>query len=77
MEEKRWPLAEKFFSAALESEPDDAKTHYLLARAYAEDNKPDLARSEIETALRLRPNQPQFIELRDNLAAPSTKAVPQ
>jgi len=71
MEEKRWPLAEKFFAAAIESEPDDAKTHYLLARVYAEDNKPVDARTEIETALRLRPKQKQFLELRDKLNAPA------
>lgn len=70
MEEKRWPLAEKFFTAAIETEPDDARTHYLLARVLAEDNKPDPARAELETALRLRPNQKQFLELRDKLASP-------
>jgi len=67
MEEKRWPLAEKFLAAAIDTEPDDAKAHYLLARVYAEDNKPAAARAEIETALRLRPKQKQFLELRDKL----------
>ena len=67
MEEKRWPLAEKFFAAALETEPDDAKTRYLLARVYTEDNKLDAARTELEKALRLRPNQREFLELRDKL----------
>jgi tetratricopeptide (TPR) repeat protein len=78
MEEKRWPLAEKFFSAAIATEPDDAKTHYLLATAYHEDKQLDAARAEVETALRLRPNQKQFLELRDKLASPSPKApLPQ
>jgi tetratricopeptide (TPR) repeat protein len=75
-EEKRWPLAEKFFAAALESEPDDAKTHFLLARVYAEDNQLAPARAEVETALRLRPGQKQFLELRDQLASPAPKAPP-
>jgi tetratricopeptide (TPR) repeat protein len=76
LEEKRWPVAEKFFAAAIDTEPEDAKTHYLLARVYAEDNKPAAARAEIETALRLRPGQKQFLELRDKLNAPAPIPTP-
>lgn len=76
MEEKRWPLAQRFFSAAVDTEPEDAKSHYLLARAYAEDRKIEDARREVETALRLRPGQRQFLELREqiNALAPATGA---
>lgn len=77
LEEKRSRLAATFFKTALETEPDDAKTHYLLARAYSEDNQLDAARAEIETALRLRPNQKQFEALRDKLNAPAPKPIPQ
>lgn len=81
MEEKRWPVAASFFKAALQTEPDDAKTHYLLARVYAEDNRLEAARAEVETALRLRPNQKQFQDLRDQLnasapASPTPQAPP-
>ena len=76
MEEKRWPLAEKFFASAIDAEPQDAKTHYLLARAYSDGSQPDAARREIEIALRLRPNQKQFLELRDKLNAPAAVTPP-
>jgi tetratricopeptide (TPR) repeat protein len=76
MEEERWPLAQEFLTAALATEPDDAKAHYLLARAYFGDKKLDAARQEVETALRLRPGQKQFEALRDqlNAAPPAPKA---
>lgn len=78
-EEKRWPLAENFFRAAIETEPEDAKTHFLLARTYAEDQKPDEARAEVAKALALRPNQREFQELQAKLAspAPSGPSVPE
>jgi hypothetical protein len=77
MDEKRWPLAEKFFSAALETEPDDAKAHYLLARVYLEDNKADTARAEIDKALQLRPKQREFLELRDKIDSPPPATPPR
>lgn len=77
MEEKRWSVAATFFKTALQTEPDDAKIHYLLARVYGEDNHLDAARAEIEIALRLRPSQKQFQELRDKLNTPAPKANPQ
>jgi tetratricopeptide (TPR) repeat protein len=73
MEEKRWELAENFFQGALQTEPDDAKTHFLLARVYFEKGQPEAARAELEIALRFRPNQREFLELRDKLAAPAAK----
>jgi tetratricopeptide (TPR) repeat protein len=69
MEEKRWDLAEKFLSASLDSEPEDAKTHYLLARVRLELGNLDGARAELDIALRARPNQKEFLELRDKLDA--------
>jgi tetratricopeptide (TPR) repeat protein len=73
MEEKRWDVAGKFFTAALQAEPEDAKTHYLLARVHFEDGQPEAARAELEIALRIRPNQREFLALRDQLAAPGPK----
>ncbi len=69
MEEKRWPLAEKFLGAAIEAEPTDAKTRYLLARVLFEQGKLDPARTEIGIALRARPNQKEFLELQEKLQA--------
>ncbi|MEP6670563.1 MAG: tetratricopeptide repeat protein [Chthoniobacter sp.] len=76
MDEKHWPLAERFFSAAIDAEPTDAKAYYLLAHVRDEMGKPAEAKAAIEEALRLRPNQRQFLELRDKIAAPPPKASP-
>jgi Flp pilus assembly protein TadD len=76
MEEKRWKLAEEFFKRAIDSEPDDAKTYYLLARALMGDGRKEDARSALEKALLLRPDQKQFLELRDELNAPAPQPVP-
>jgi tetratricopeptide (TPR) repeat protein len=69
LEEERWELAAKFFRNALHASPNDAKTHYLLARAYRGDGNLPEARREIEQALRLRPNQAEFTELQKTLEA--------
>jgi len=66
LEEKRWSLAEKFFIGSLESEPEDAKTHYLLARARFENGDRAGAQAALDTALRLRPNQKEFLNSRKN-----------
>jgi hypothetical protein len=70
MEEKRWDLAEKFFAAAIEAEPEDAKTYYLLARVRHELGRNDEAKAALDDALRRRPHQKQFLELREKLANP-------
>ena len=70
LDEKRWDLAEKFLSAAIAAEPEAAKTHYLLARARFEAGDITGARTALDTALGMRPNQREFLELRDKLAAP-------
>ena len=67
LEEERWELAAKFFRNALHASPNDAKTHYLLARAYRGDGKRDEARHEIEQALQRRPTQQEFIEFQRTL----------
>lgn len=73
LDEKRFELAEKFFAEALASEPEAAKTHYLLARARFESGKIEQAREALSEALRLRPAQREFLELRDRLTRPSEK----
>jgi len=73
MQENLLPAAEKFFAKAIEAEPDDAKTHFLLARVLKDDGQIEAARAELQKALLLRPNQKEFLELRDELAAPSAK----
>lgn len=69
MEEKRWPLAEKFFLGSLASEPGEIKTRYLLARVYFESDRLDDARTELAKALAVRPKQREFLELQEKLDA--------
>jgi Flp pilus assembly protein TadD len=67
LEESRWNLAAKFFRRAIEQGPDDAKTHYLLAKALLRMGERENARSEIFKAIVLNPNQPEFLKLRDEI----------
>ena len=67
MREERWELASKFFRRAIEQEPDEAKTHYLLAEALLRMGQRENARSEILKAIVLNPNQPEFLKLRDEI----------
>jgi tetratricopeptide (TPR) repeat protein len=76
LEEKRYELAEKFFAASLVTEPEAAKTHYLLARARFEQGKLPEARAALDEALRLRPTQKEFLELRDRLTPPPAAPAP-
>ncbi|MCE9610847.1 MAG: tetratricopeptide repeat protein [Chthoniobacter sp.] len=70
MEEQRWDLAEKFLLTSIETEPDDAKTHYLLARARLGAGRKEEAQTAIRRALEIDPKRREFLELRDQLAAP-------
>ncbi len=67
LEEERWELAIKFFQGALHASPNDAKTHYLLARAYQQNGDLASAQNEINLALQLKPQQPEFIQLQNSL----------
>ena len=69
LEERFWETAIEFFQASLESDPADAKTHYLLARAEMEKGDISTAWSEIQIALRLKPEQPEFRALSDVIRA--------
>lgn len=76
MEEQRWDLAEKFLLTSIATEPDDAKTHYLLARVRLGAGRRDEARAALAKALAIDPKRKAFLELRDQLAAPLTPPVP-
>ena len=69
LEERRWEMAIKFFQASIQSDPADAKTHYLLARAELENGDTTTALAEIQIALRLQPEQPEFRTLFDAIRA--------
>jgi tetratricopeptide (TPR) repeat protein len=67
LEEREWEIAIKFFRSSIQSDPTDAKTHYLLARAELENGDAATALSEIQIALRLKPEQPEFRTLFDTI----------
>ena len=69
LEERQWEMAIRFFQASIQSDPADAKTHYLLARAELENGDATTALSEIQIALRLKPEQPEFHALFDTIRA--------
>jgi hypothetical protein len=67
LEEHQWEIAIKLFRASIQSDPADAKTHYLLARAELEKGDAVAAWAEIQIALRLKPEQPEFRALFDTI----------
>ncbi|MBC7852085.1 MAG: tetratricopeptide repeat protein [Pirellulaceae bacterium] len=67
LEEERWPIAQRFFEQSLADQPRDAKTNYLLAKAALENGDLETASAAIAIALAGRPEQPEFLELRDEI----------
>ena len=67
MRENDWTWAENYFRGALKIEPQNAKTHYLLAQTLLEKGDRNAARLEIEQALKISPNQREFSELKDKI----------
>ena len=71
MDEKFWPTAARCFEKAVFLEPEDAKTHFLLARVRLEQGDRSGARASLAEALRLRPGQPDFLALQQRLEDPA------
>lgn len=59
--------AENWFRRAENVDPRNAKTHFMLARVFLGKNDPTSARTEIATAIQLKPDQPEFIALRNQI----------
>jgi tetratricopeptide (TPR) repeat protein len=62
-------LAERFFQMSVASEPENAKTFFLLARTRRDKGDRDGAREAIRRALQLRPGQAEFQALQAALEA--------
>jgi Flp pilus assembly protein TadD len=60
-----------YFRRALALEPQNAKTHYLLAEALAALGDHAAARREAARAVELDPNQPEFKALQEQLSTGS------
>jgi len=65
--EHRWEDAIRLFREALVIAPEDAKTHYLLAKALLASGEVMEASREAEIALRLDPTQPKYKELSEQI----------
>ena len=74
--EEQWSLAADFFARTLEQDPRDAKVHYLLAQALFRSGNLEAAHSEIVKALALKPDQPEFATLRDEILRLTTPRKP-
>ena len=66
-DEKRWDAAEWFFAHAIKAEPGDAARLYLLADVLLEQGKREEAQATLNEALKLRPQQKEFLELQEKL----------
>jgi hypothetical protein len=59
--------AEIWFHHAADVDPRNAKTHFLLAKTLLARNERPAARAEIDTAIALKPDQPEFVSLKDQI----------
>jgi len=69
MNERQWAVAARLLGKSIEVEPDDAKTHFLLARTLLQENKLAGAEEEIKEALKLGPARPEFHALETEIEA--------
>ena len=76
LQEKRWSLAAEFFTKALEGDPREAKTYYLLAQARFNGGDLQNAGAAIRGALKLNPRQSDFQQLRDRIEEASAASSP-
>ncbi len=60
-------MAEQRFREALAIDGRNPKTHFLLAKTLIAKGQNDNARAEIDRALALKPDQPEFKELREQI----------
>jgi hypothetical protein len=64
-----YETAENWFRHAENVDPRNAKTHFLLAKTFLAKKDPASARGEIDAALALKSDQPEFIELKNQIDA--------
>jgi hypothetical protein len=63
----KFDVAENWLRQAEDIDPGNAKIHFLLAKTLLAKNEHELAREEIEIAIRLRPNQIEFQQLKQKI----------
>ena len=76
LEEKRWSCAAKFFAKAVQQDPHDAKTYYLIAQAQLNAHDFQNASLAIAHAIELNPAEPQFHALSEEIQRAQTTELP-
>ncbi len=76
LDEQRWNLAIRLFHQALAFAPNDAKLHYLTARAELASGDNLAANEAICAALKLDPGRPEFVALREKIEQAKTPRRP-
>jgi len=77
LEEKRWSRAAGFFAKALQKDPGDAKTYYLIAEARFHARDFQNASLAIAHAIQLNPAEREFHALRDEIQRAQTAEPPR
>jgi Flp pilus assembly protein TadD len=72
LEEKHWSRAAKFFARAVQQDPGDAKTYYLIAQAQFNAHDFQNAGLAIARAIKLNPAGPQFRALSEAIQRAQT-----
>jgi len=67
LDAKEYGEAENWFRRAEDVDPRNAKTHFLIAKTLLAKNNRGAAQVEINTAIRLKPDQPEFKELKKRI----------
>jgi tetratricopeptide (TPR) repeat protein len=76
LEEKHWSRAAKFFAKAVQQDPGDAKTYYLIAQAQFHAHDLQNASLAIAHAINLNPAEPQFHALSEEIRRARTTESP-
>src|SRR5438067_4471773 len=63
----KFDAAENWLRHAEDVDPSNSKTHFLLAKTLLAKDEHELAREEIEIAIRLQPNQIEFQQLKQKI----------
>ena len=67
LDSRDYANAETWFRRAAQIDPANAKTHFLLAKTFLGQGHREAAQTEIDAALRLKPDQPEFRTLSEQI----------
>ena len=70
---RSYPVAARFFRRNLQQHSQESTTHFLLAKSLIGQGDHTAARVEIDRALALSPNRPEFVALREQLTGGSVE----